>query len=98
MGGLFDDIFDDGDFEIASEEVKEDTKDEPDKENMTPDDWGTGRRDATWDTGRKPDVWNADEPWTTASDDLDCDDDCDPAADCDSCKGNSSPTMDDFFN
>ena len=91
MGGLFDDIFDDGDFEIASEEVIDDAKDEP-------DDWGTGRRDAAWDTGRKPDVWNADEPWTTASDYLDCDDDCDPAADCDSCKGNSSPAMDDFFN
>lgn len=91
MGGLFDDIFDDGDFEIASEEVIDDSKDEFD------DDWGAGAGPgATWDTGRKPDVWNADEPWTTASDD--CDDDCDPTADCDSCKGNSSSTMDDFFN
>ena len=81
MGGLFDDIFDDGDFEIAPEEVLE----------LEEDDWGVGpqrQKCATWDTGRKPYIWNADEPWTTSDDS--CDDECDPASDCGACQDNTS--------
>jgi len=62
MGGLFDDIFDDADFEIRDEEVIDEDE----------DDWDTGG--TVWDTGRKPDVWNADEPWTCDDDKCDADD------------------------
>ena len=70
MGGLFDDIFDDGDFEISSD------KDELDMEETEElnDDWNDVRKDSVWDTGQKQDLWNADEPWT-------CHSDCDPSSD-----------------
>ena len=90
MGGLFDDIFDDDDFEIKGEEVLDESLDEKDDEWFPEPKSGNGK---TWDTGQKPDVWNADEPWT-------CDDDCDPASDCGGCgSGPSKPgfDVDDFF-
>ena len=108
MGGLFDDIFDDGDFEIASEEEIDDA----------PDDWNDGpdrQRGATWDTGRQPDIWNAlkirtqtgwpplwnaDEPWTTSDDS--CDRECDPVDDYGDCQDNTAKQdnfkVDDFFS
>ena len=87
MGGLFDDIFDDDDFEIKGEEVLDDGPEE--------DDWFPRPPKASgkiWDTGQKPDIWNADEPWT-------CDSDCDPNSDCGAC-GPQKPgfDIDDFFN
>lgn len=87
MGGIFDDIFDDDDFEIASEEeIDESFEEVP----TSPDDWGTGGG-ATWDTGQKQDIWNADEPWS-------CDDDdgCDGCGDCD--PKQQGFDVDGFFN
>lgn len=85
MGGLFDDIFDDADFEIRDEEVVDESLDEE-------ADWDTGRGGGTtWDTGRKPDIWNADEPWT-------CDDDKCDADDCGGTCGQEDFKVDDFFS
>lgn len=76
MGGLFDDIFDDDDFEIAGEVEEEIELD---------DEWFGDNKDqqkgASWNTGQKQDLWDAndDDVWTSS----DCDDDCD--TNCDSC-------------
>ena len=92
MGGLFDDIFDDSDFEIGPEVEEELELDE--------DDWNDGpdrQRGATWNTGQKPDIWNADEPWTTSDDN--CDSDCDPTSDCGGCQDKKPGfEVDDFFS
>jgi len=52
MGGLFDDIFGDEDFEIKDEE-------EVEVEESVEEDWSSG----LWDTGQQQDLWDCDEPW-----------------------------------
>lgn len=89
MGGIFDDIFSDEDFEIKDEEIKEiedidwSPEDEPEKANPH-------KSDAIWNTGNKQDIWTSDDPWT-------CDDDCDAKSDCSNCDSDDNDSLSDWL-
>jgi hypothetical protein len=92
--GIFDDIFNDEDFEIKDEEELVDDSPDPAPPSDT---WGeVSDPSGNWDTGKQQDLWNTDEPWTC--------DDCDPKADCSDCQDDehddgqdSDDVLDDWF-